>query len=56
MVVISPWVDGKMSKAGWMTGLAAIAGIAGVGAGLWWADALAGALIALDVTKMGLSM
>lgn len=53
MVVISPWVDGKMSKAGWMTGLA---GIAGVGAGLWWADALAGALIALDVTKMGLSM
>lgn len=49
------FVDGKMSKADWMTGLAAIAGIVGVGAGLWWADALAGALIALDVTKDGVT-
>lgn len=49
------FVDGKMSKADWMTGLAAIAGILGVGAGLWWADALAGALIALDVTKDGVT-
>lgn len=48
------FVDGKMSKADWMTSLAAIAGVLGVGAGLWWADALAGALIALDVTKDGI--
>lgn len=47
------FVDGKMSKADWMTGLAAIIGILGVGAGFWWADALAGGLIALDVTKDG---
>lgn len=45
--------DGKMSKADWMTGLAAIIGIIGVGAGFWWADALAAAIIALDVTKDG---
>ena len=49
------FVDGKMSKADWMTGLAAIIGVIGVGAGLWWADALAGAIIALDVTKDGVT-
>ena len=47
------YVDGKMSKADWMTGLAAIIGIIGIGAGIWWADALAAALIAIDVTKDG---
>ncbi|MBZ5486522.1 cation diffusion facilitator family transporter [Halomonas aquamarina] len=45
--------DGKMSKADWMTGLAAIVGVLGVGAGFWWADAVAAAIIALDVTKDG---
>lgn len=49
------FVDGKMSKADWMTGVAAIIGILGVGAGYWWADALAGALIAVDVTKDGVA-
>lgn len=49
------YVDGKMSKADWMTGLAAIVGVLGVGAGLWWADALAGIIIALDVTKDGVT-
>ncbi|MFW3614027.1 cation diffusion facilitator family transporter [Billgrantia antri] len=48
------FADGKMSKADWMTGLAAITGVLGVGAGFWWADALAGMLIALDVTKDGI--
>ncbi|MFI8751893.1 cation transporter [Vreelandella lionensis] len=47
------YVDGKMSKADWMTGLAAIIGIVGIGAGFWWADALAAAIIAIDVTKDG---
>ncbi|WP_311063628.1 cation transporter [Halomonas sp. DWK9] len=47
------YVDGKMSKADWMTGLAAIVGIIGIGAGIWWADALAAAMIAIDVTKDG---
>jgi len=48
------FVDGKMSKADWMTGLAAIMGVLGVGAGFWWADALAGGLIGIDVAKDGI--
>lgn len=47
------FVDAKMSKADWMTGAAGIVGILGVGLGLWWADAVAGAVIGLDVAKDG---
>lgn len=47
------FVDAKMSKADWMTGLAGIVGVLGVGLGFWWADAVAGAIIGLDVTKDG---
>lgn len=46
-------VDARMSKADWTTGLAAVVGILGVGAGFWWADAAAGALIAFSVCKDG---
>lgn len=45
--------DAKMSKADWMTGLAGIVGVLGVGLGFWWADSAAGALIGLDVAKDG---
>ncbi len=41
--------DAAMNKADWMTGAAAIAGVIGVGLGLWWADAAAAVLISLDV-------
>src|SRR5690606_4672471 len=47
------YVDGKMSKADWMTGMAGIVGVLGVGLGLWWADALAALVIGLDVAKDG---
>ncbi|MBL3556477.1 MULTISPECIES: cation diffusion facilitator family transporter [Marinobacter] len=47
------FVDAKMSKADWMTGVAGIVGILGVGLGFWWADAAAGAVIGLDVSKDG---
>ncbi|QCF27536.1 cation transporter [Hydrocarboniclastica marina] len=47
------FVDAKMSKADWMTGLAGVVGVLGVGLGFWWADAVAGAIIGLDVTKDG---
>ncbi|HEY9119133.1 MAG TPA: cation transporter [Marinobacter sp.] len=47
------FVDAKMSKADWMTGVAGIVGILGVGMGYWWADAMAGAVIGLDVGKDG---
>lgn len=45
--------DGKMNKADWMSSAAAIAGVLGVGTGLWWADAVAAAFIGLDIFKDG---
>ena len=46
--------DAMMNKADWMTGLAAILGIVGLGFGLWWADAVAAAVISLDVLHDGI--
>lgn len=45
--------DADMNKADWLTGLAAIGGIIGIGFGLWWADVAAAALISLDVLHDG---
>ncbi len=45
--------DALMQKADWMTGVAAIIGIGGVGFGLWWADSVAAALIAVDIVHDG---
>lgn len=45
--------DALMNKADWMTGVAAIAGIIGIGLGWWWADAVAAIVIALDVLHDG---
>lgn len=47
--------DASMNKADWLTGLAAIAGIVGVGFGWWWADATAALIISFDIVKDGLS-
>jgi cation diffusion facilitator family transporter len=47
------WADALMNKADWMTGLAAAVGVIGIGFGLWWADAVAAMLIALDVLHDG---
>jgi divalent metal cation (Fe/Co/Zn/Cd) transporter len=47
--------DADMNKADWTTAVAAIIGILGVGLGYWWADAVAAGLIALDITRDGLS-
>ena len=46
--------DAQMNKADWMTAAAAIIGILGVGAGLWWADSAAAGFIALEVTRDGI--
>ncbi|KQZ61538.1 cobalt transporter [Sphingopyxis sp. Root1497] len=43
--------DALMQKADWQTGLAAIAGITGIGFGWWWADAGAALFIALSIIK-----
>lgn len=44
-----------MQKADWMTGLAGIAGVLGLGLGYWWADAVAGGLISLSILKDGVT-
>lgn len=46
--------DAEMGKAEWRTSGAAILGVLGVGAGLWWADAAAALAIGLDVLADGL--
>ncbi|MDQ3068272.1 MAG: cation transporter [Acidobacteriota bacterium] len=46
-------VDAAMSKADWMTALAAAVGVIGVGLGFWWVDALAAGIIAIDITWDG---
>ncbi|MDP0498587.1 MAG: cation diffusion facilitator family transporter [Verrucomicrobiota bacterium JB022] len=45
--------DATMNKDDWQTGVAAMLGVIGIGAGLWWADAVAAALISLNVIHDG---
>ena len=47
------YTDAQMQKADWMTGVAAILGILGIGMGWWWADAVAACLISLDIIHDG---
>jgi cation diffusion facilitator family transporter len=47
------YADADMNKADWTTGLAAIAGLLGVGVGLWWADAVAAVAISLNIVRDG---
>jgi cation diffusion facilitator family transporter len=49
------YADAKMNKADWLTASAAMVGVVGIGFGLWWADAVAAALISLDITHDGFS-
>lgn len=46
--------DADMNKADWLTAVAGIVGILGVGLGFWWADSVAAGIIALDITHDGL--
>lgn len=47
------FTDSEAQKADWLTAGAAILGIIGIGFGLWWADAVAALIIAIDVFKDG---
>lgn len=47
------YTDAKMNKADWLTAVAAIAGVLGIGMGLWWADAVAALIIAFDIVHDG---
>lgn len=45
--------DADMGKADWMTAAAGIVGVAGIGFGLWWADAVAALAIAVSILHDG---
>ncbi|HYF28194.1 MAG TPA: cation transporter [Baekduia sp.] len=47
------FADAQMNKADWMTGAAAMAGVVGIGLGLWWADAAAAIAIGADILRDG---
>ena len=47
------FADARMNRADWMAGTASIVGIAGIGLGFWWADAVAAILISLDILEDG---
>ena len=45
--------DADMNKADWLTGIATIAGVLGIGLGWWWADGVAAALVSIDIVGDG---
>jgi divalent metal cation (Fe/Co/Zn/Cd) transporter len=49
------YADAKMNRADWMTGLAAIVGVVGIGFGFWWMDAVAAIVIGLDIAHDGMT-
>lgn len=48
------YTDAMTQKANWMTGVAGIGGVIGIGLGYWWADAIAAGLISIDILRDGL--
>ena len=47
--------DADMLKADWSTALATVAGVAGIGLGLWWADSAAALLVSVSIVKDGVT-
>lgn len=47
--------DADMNRADWVTALATIAGIIGIGFGLWWADAAAALVVSVGIIKDGVT-
>lgn len=47
------YADAEMNRADWLTAGAAVLGIIGIGAGLWWADAVAAIIISADIVRDG---
>jgi cation diffusion facilitator family transporter len=48
------YTDAEMNKADWLTALAGILGILGIGIGWWWADSVAAGIISFDILWDGL--
>jgi cation diffusion facilitator family transporter len=46
--------DATIDKGDWLAGAAGVAGIFGIAYGYWWADALAGAIISVEIVKDGI--
>jgi divalent metal cation (Fe/Co/Zn/Cd) transporter len=49
------YADAETAKADWMSAIAGIVGIAGIGLGWWWADSTAAAFISLTIIHGGYS-
>jgi cation diffusion facilitator family transporter len=47
------FADAEMNRADWLTAAAAVLGILGIGAGLWWSDAVAALIIGGDIVRDG---
>ena len=47
------YADAQMNKADWMTAVAGIVGVLGIGVGWWWADAVAALVIAVSILRDG---
>ncbi|MEX0619256.1 MAG: cation diffusion facilitator family transporter [Pseudohongiellaceae bacterium] len=47
------YADATMNKADWITAATGVAGIIGIGFGLWWADAVAALVISTSILKDG---
>lgn len=48
------YADADMNEADWMTAVGSIIGVAGIGIGLWWADAVAALFIASSILWDGI--
>ncbi|MEV7607349.1 cation transporter [Paenarthrobacter sp. NPDC089322] len=48
------YADADMNKADWQTAVAAAAGVAGIGIGWWWADAVAALIISASILHDGI--
>jgi len=48
------YADADMNKADWMTAVAAAVGVAGIGFGWWWADAVAALVISASILHDGI--
>src|SRR4051794_13069644 len=46
--------DADLNKGDWLTGIAGVLGILGIGFGFWWADAVAAGVISVEILKDGL--
>ncbi len=49
------YADADMNKADWMTSVAVIVGVTGIGLGWWWSDAVAAIVVATSISRDGIT-